>query len=143
MHFSGTITLLALLAPLVLASPRPDQGPGGGDSSGSGGSGSSGGGDDGADDDDGGEGDVTADIPAACLDVCTPVADLKNECIVEFGDNANALACFCTATSIDVATLVPECSDCVAAALDPEPVQGDLKGKFQACLSFWGLFKAW
>lgn len=117
-----SITFLALLAPLVMAAARPDQGPGGGSSSGGSGSGSE-------DDDDGGAGDVTEGIPDACLDTCTPISVVKNNCILEFGDNLNARTCICTTTDPDISTLAPLCADCVLTALaDDLPKSGDIKG---------------
>lgn len=117
-----SITFLALLAPLVMAAARPDQGPGGGSTSGGSGSGSE-------DDDDGGAGDVTEGIPDACLDTCTPISVVKNNCILEFGDNLNARTCICTTTDPDISTLAPLCADCVLTALaDDLPKSGDIKG---------------
>lgn len=119
-----SITFLALLAPLVMAVARPDQGPGGGSSSGGSGSGSGG-----EDDDEGGAGDVTEGIPDACLDVCEPISVVKNDCILEFGENLDARACICTTTDPDISVLAPECADCVLTALgDDVPASGDIKG---------------
>ncbi|KAJ4394901.1 hypothetical protein N0V93_004121 [Gnomoniopsis smithogilvyi] len=117
-----SITFLALLSPLVIATALPNQGPGGGNNSGSGS-----GPDDG---DEGGAGDVTEGIPDACLDVCTPISIVKNDCILEFGENLDARACICTTTDPDIATLAPLCADCVLVALaDDLPENGDLKGE--------------
>lgn len=117
-----SITFLALLAPLVMAVARPDQGPGGGSSSGGSGSG-------GEDDDEGGAGDVTEGIPDACLDTCEPISVVKNDCILEFGDNLNARTCICTTTDPDISVLAPLCADCVLTALaDDLPESGDIKG---------------
>lgn len=123
-----SITFLALLAPLVMAVARPDQGPGGGSSSGGSGSGE--------DDDEGGAGDVTEGIPDACLDVCEPISVVKNDCILEFGENLDARACICTTTDPDISVLAPLCADCVLTALgDDVPASGDIKGTLQIILA--------
>jgi hypothetical protein len=67
--------------------------------------------------------DYSDDYPAACQDVCGPVAARSDSCDNQFENDQDELTCLCTGPNMN--NLIPECQACVAANPDPDDDDDD------------------
>jgi hypothetical protein len=67
--------------------------------------------------------DYSDDYPAACQDVCGPVAARSDSCDDQFENDQDELTCLCTGPNMN--NLIPECQACVAANPDPDDDDDD------------------